>query len=53
MWMGLDLLVSKDEKESLPSIMWFVKAAESINHDLFHAVVPDLADLSSEIFLED
>ena len=29
MWMGMDLSVSKDEKESLSAIMWF-KAPESI-----------------------
>ena len=33
MWMGMDLLVSKDEKESLSAIMWF-KAPESINSAL-------------------
>ena len=63
MWMGMDLLVSKDEKESLSAIMWF-EVPESIKSALdfevlairesylFHVVVPDLADLSSERFLE-
>ena len=63
MWMGMDLLVSKDEKESLLAIMWFeapesIKSALdfevlSIRDDLFHVVVLDLAGLSFEIFLED
>ena len=63
MWMGMDLLISKDDKESLSTIMWF-EAPESIKstldfevlameHDLFHVVVLDLADLSSERFLKD
>ena len=33
MWMGMDFLVSKDEKESLSAIMWF-EAPESIKSDL-------------------
>ena len=33
MWMGMDLSVSKDEKESLSAIMWF-KALESIKSAL-------------------
>ena len=33
MWMGMDLLVSKDDKESLSAIMWF-KAPESIKSSL-------------------
>ena len=33
MWMGMDFLVSKDEKESLSSIMWF-EAPESIKSAL-------------------
>ena len=32
-WMGMDLLVSKDEKESLSAIMWF-EAPESIKSAL-------------------
>ena len=32
-WMGMDLLVSKDEKESFSSIKWF-KSLDSINSDL-------------------
>ena len=48
MWMGMDLPVSKDEKESLSAIMWF-KAPESIKSALHFEV---LADLSFEIFPE-
>ena len=33
MWMGMDFLVSKDEKESLSAIMWF-EATKSIKSDL-------------------
>ena len=33
MWMGMDLPVSKDEKESLSAIMWF-EALESIKSAL-------------------
>ena len=33
MWMGMDFSVSKDEKESLSSIMWF-EALESIKSAL-------------------
>ena len=33
MWMGMDLLVSKDEKESLSAIMWF-EAPDSIKSAL-------------------
>ena len=33
MWMGMDLPVSKDEKESLSAIMWF-EALESIKSSL-------------------
>ena len=33
MWMGMDLQVSKDEKESLLAIMWF-EAPESIDSAL-------------------
>ena len=38
MWMGMDLLVWKYEKESLSSIMWF-EAPESIKSDLYFEVL--------------
>ena len=38
MWMGMDLLVSKDEKESFSDIMWF-EALDSIDNALYFEVL--------------